>query len=258
MHMSFSIFSADRRFRLLSRLLSGAVLACGVGDRAGATEDWDAADRLLVLTMDLTREGKQVPRPTPSQPVYYVPVVLGYQERGEIVKHYERQPKEEVILRTLITTLEQQGYRIASKESPPTLTLTFEWGTVAPIFYRNRVLNAGEMRMIILGESEWDVSNQHAWYSAEMKSLTARHYLLVSAFRYQRTAEKGKEDVLLWRAHATTSAWGDYLEEVIQPMIKIASRGFGRAVKPGASWFNERTGTVKLGELKVIEEPPAK
>ncbi|MEI6107268.1 MAG: hypothetical protein WCR49_09665 [Opitutae bacterium] len=238
----------------MPRLLCGVVLACSVGDVVGAIEDWDAADRSHVLTVDLTREGQNLLPPSPDKPVYYVPVVLGYKERGEIVKHYERRPNEEVILRTLIATLEKQGYRIASKEFPPTLTLSFEWGTVAPSFLDKRVLNTAEMRMIIIGESEWDVNNRYAL--DEINSLTARHYLLVSAFRYQRTAVQGKEDVLLWRAHSTTSAWGDYLDDVIQPMIKIASHGFGRSVKPAASWFNERTGTVKLGELKVVEEPP--
>lgn len=256
--MSCAVLSAGRRFRFISRLLCGVVLADSVGDVVGAIEDWDAADRLVVLTVDMTREGKKVLPSAPEHPVYYVPVVLGYKERGEIVKHYERRPNEEVILRTLISTLEQQGYRIASKEFPPSLTITFEWGTVAPNFYNNRVLNAPEMRMIILGESEWEVNNRYAGYVEEMQSLTARHYLVVSAFRYQRTAEKGKEDVLLWRAHSTTSAWGDYLDDVIKPMIKVASQGYGRSVKPGASWFNERTGTVRLGELKVVDEPSVK
>lgn len=240
---------------LAFRLALPLAMLGGATGAHGLVGDTDAENRLVVLTVDLSREGRHTPPATPEQPVYYVPVVLGYHERGDIVKHYERRPNEEVIVATLVATLGQQGYRLASKENPPSLTITFEWGTIAPVFHGRSVLNASEMRTIIIGDSAWEVYDRYAGYNDEMRSLTARHYLMVSAFRYQRSASKGHEDVLLWRAHTTTSAWGDYLDGVIKPMIKIASAGFGRGVKPGASWFNERTGTVKLGELKVIEDP---
>ncbi len=247
-----------RWIHFTTRLIFPLVLAGGGSMALGLTGDTDMENRLVVLTVDMSREGRKTPPATPEQPAYYVPVVLGYQERGDIVKHYERKPPEEPIVASLVATLEQQGYRIASKEHPPTLTITFEWGTIAPVYLGRRVINSSEMRTIIIGDSAWDVHDRYAGYNEEMLSLVARHYLMVSAFRYQRAASKGHEDVLLWRAHTTTSAWGDYIEGVIKPMIKIASAGFGRGVKPGASWFNARTGTVKLGELRVIDDLPAK
>ena len=35
--------------------------------------------------VELTPAGRAVPRPTPEKPAYYVPVILGWHERGRIV-----------------------------------------------------------------------------------------------------------------------------------------------------------------------------
>ena len=228
-------------------------LLAAVGGLAGSLRgNIDEINRLMITTVDVTKEGKEVAPPTPANPAYYVPVVIGYKERGEIIKHYERQPPEDALLILLATKLADQGYLLASREHPPSLTITLEWGTIAPIYIRRSVLNTGEMRMIILGESQRDVSTLMAGYSDEMRSLGARHYLLISAFRYQRSAKT--PDVLLWRAHSTTDAWGEYLEKLVTPMVKAVAPGFGRPLKPGAAWLDERTGNVTIGELKVIED----
>ena len=213
-----------------------------------------ADDRLMILTVDLTPEGKKVAPPTPEDPTYYVPVFLGYKERGELFKHYEREPAADDIQQFLVETLAMKGYLVASHQFPPTMTITFEWGSVAPVFDpKRRVINQGEIRAIVLGNTEWDVANRYAGHSDEILSLTARHYLLISAFIYQRAAQK--EDVLLWRAHSTTDAWGNYLDEVIQPLIALAAPALGRETRPGASW-DERAGRVILGQPEVVKDHP--
>jgi hypothetical protein len=210
-------------------------------------------DRLLLLATDFTREGREVSPPAAGKPVYYVPVVMGYQERGMLQGHYERRPPDDVVVRGLVEALAKQGYRMASRDFPPSLTITLEWGTITPVFVGRRVINAAEMRTIIIGSTEFDTVNRYAGHMAEILSLTARHYLIVSAFKYQRTAKT--PDVLLWRTHATTDAWGNYLEELAKPLISLAETGFGREVKPGTTWMNGKTGQVQIGELKVIENP---
>ena len=223
------------------------------GALIGRAEPGD--DRLLVLFGDLTAEGKKVAPPTPEHPVYYVPVVLGYKERGEIEKHYERKPPDDEVLELLISTLAKQGYVIASKLSSPTLTITFEWGTIAPVFVGKSVMNTAEIRKIVLGGSTWDISNRYAGHTREMLSLTARHYLLISAFEYQRS-NKGKPDVLLWRTHSTTDAWGDYLSNLMKPLVANAALTLGKAAKAGTVWTDTKTGTVTIGDVRIISDAP--
>jgi hypothetical protein len=210
-----------------------------------------ADDRLMVLTVDMTREGKKIVPPTPLNPVYYVPVFLGYQERGLPAQHFQRAPvSEEAIHRLLIGALAKKGYLVASREFPPTLTIAFEWGTVSPVVAAGRVINMAEIRACILGRSSWDVPT-YGGHTQEILSLNARHYLLISAFEYQRKATK--DDVLLWRAHSTTDAWGNYLDEVITPLVATATPALGRETKPGASWA-DAPGRVIVGRPEVVKD----
>jgi hypothetical protein len=135
------------------------------------------------------------------------------------------------------------------------MTITFEWGSVSPVFNDRKVLNTAEIRGVVLGEMKWEVTNRYAGHAEEILSLTARHYLLISAFEYQ-WSNKQQDDVLLWRAHSTTDAWGNYLDEVIVPLIASAEPALGRETKPGASW-NERTGRVIVGQPEVKDFPAA-
>ncbi len=213
-----------------------------------------ADERAMLLAVDLTREGRQVAPPTPEHPAYYVPVFLGYHERGLQAQHFQRKPADEgQIQRQLVGMLAKQGYLLASHEHPPTLTIAFEWGTISPVYDpTRRVINAAEIRTCVLGATLWDVSTAHGAFTQEMLSLSARHYLLITAFAYQRQAVR--EDVMLWRAHATTDAWGNYLDEVIEPLIMTARPGLGRETKPDMHW-HERPGRVIIGE-PVVTNPP--
>jgi len=223
----------------------------------GAAPGWAEPndDRLLVLFGDLTPEGKKVTPATPDHPVYYVPVVFGYKERGEYQKHFERRPADDEVLELLVATLAKQGYLLASHERPPSLTITFEWGTIAPVFMGKSVVNAAEIRNLVIGGSSWDLDNRYAGFTAEMMSLTARHYLVISAFAYQRS-NKAKPDVLLWRVHSTTDAWGDYLGNLIKPLVANAALTLGKSAKPGTVWTDTKTGTVTIGSVQIVDDPP--
>jgi hypothetical protein len=215
-------------------------------------------DRLLVLFGDVTAEGKNLTPVTPDHPVFYVPVVLGYKERGEYEKHFERKPPDESVLKLLVSTLEKQGYLLASPQSPPSLTITFEWGTIAPVFVGKSVMNAAEIRNIVLGGTAWEFSNRYGGFTHEMLSVTARHYVLISAFAYQRS-NKARPDVLLWRVHSTTDAWGDYLADLMKPLVANAALTLGKSAKPGTVWADTKTGTVTIGNVRIVDdEKPAR
>lgn len=240
-------------------LVSTAYLAIGL-PALHSGEVARADDRLMQLTVELTREGKKLTPPAPEHPVYYMPVSLGYQERGEQAQHFMRKPvSDEQILQSLVRSLAKKGYLVCSAQFPPTMTITFEWGTVSPVYHgegrSKRVLNTAEIRGVVLGDMKWDVANRFALHTEEILSLTARHYLLISAYEYQWSNQQ-KADVLLWCAHSTTDAWGNYLDEVITPLIATAEPALGRETKPGASWI-EPVAHVSVGPVEVKDFPAA-
>lgn len=221
----------------------------------------DISDRMFVLTVDQTKQGEKVPTPTPENPSYYYPVFQGYKELGDVLRHYERPPaSDREIRQALMTALATQGYLPTSSEHPPSLVLVFEWGTIAPVRIgtgkRSRyIANESEIRAYVLGDSSRDVVHGFGGYKQEMSSLEARHFLLISAFAYQTSAQP-KGEILLWRAHATTDVWGNYLDEVLSQLIATATPGLGRKVSPGAIW-SAKIPHVTIGKPEIKDFPAA-
>jgi len=210
------------------------------------------AERLMVVTTDVSKEGKTIAPPTAEHPVYYVPVFLGYSEKGQVAQHFQRQPPDEPIQRAVVVSLAKRHYLLASREFPPTLTIAIEWGTITPVYVNRSVINAAEIRARVLGSQQDRLGARNAAFRHEMMSLDGWHFLVVSAFAYQRKATPESPDVLLWRAHASTGHWGHFLEETIQPLIAVATPAFGRPTKPGVTW-HDKTGIVEIGESTVEE-----
>jgi hypothetical protein len=91
----------------------------------------------VIVNADLTEEGRKIPRPTRDQPAYYVPVILGWQESGEIVAGDEP-PKRDAMLRQLGQALAREGYvlqalRPDANRTVPSLIIAVEWGSLNPI-----------------------------------------------------------------------------------------------------------------------------
>ncbi|MEI6107270.1 MAG: hypothetical protein WCR49_09675 [Opitutae bacterium] len=202
-------------------------------------------ERFVIESVDMTRDGKKLTPPTHDLPTYYLAIFDGYKELGSASRDYERKPPDEDTARQLITMLAKQGYKLASKQNRPTIVLVFQWGSIVPVEVDSalrgpnqpplpgHVTNASEIRAYVVGERARDL-DRHAAYYSEMSSLAARHYLMISAFKYRNTDEG--DEILLWRAHVTTELWGNYLAEVLPLMIAHAAPILGRNVPPGGGW----------------------
>ncbi len=247
---SLGPFAAVRRPVLMATF---AVVLAALSISASRAAPGD--QRMMVVSTDVTKEGRAVPEPTAENPTYYVPVFLGYADiGGEVAQHFQRKPAdEEEIQRQVVKSLADRHYVLASHEHPPTITVAVEWGTITPFFVGNRVKNAAEIRARVLGDQASDTAWRMAGYTRELLSLTGRHFLMISAYAYQRHATKEHPDVLLWRTHSTTDLWGNYLEELIKPMITVATPALGRQTKPSVDW-HEPIGRVIIGE-PVVKEP---
>ena len=81
----------------------------------------------------MTDAGAKVAPPDPGHPVYFFPIVKGYQAGGTVAPNPPAAPPPNDVLRAIAVALHGQGYRLASKAHPPTLLLMFWWGYKAPM-----------------------------------------------------------------------------------------------------------------------------
>jgi hypothetical protein len=140
-------------------------------------------------------------RATPNKPIYYQPIFFAYRAEGHLVDFYTKNPPmtarqtaeaEELLVKGLAA----QGYRIATKLSPPSLIITFEWGSRA-------------IRTVPYGTP--DMQN----YFLQISALD-----LKAAQRHKR--------VSLWSENIETPRWGHYFDEVLPTMIAYGTPAFGQ------------------------------
>lgn len=243
-------------------------LAAGLGFALALNLALHAApvEQPVVMMADLTKAGQNFPPPDREHPVYYRPIFFPYEEKGPPTGAWERKPDNETELRSkLAVMLASQGYRPANAAHPPSLVISFEWGSIVPNIMDPKnpdpdvgngfVSNADEIRAIILGERARDLTvggNDFGAYTSDMKTLRPRHYLVISAFQYQPGPHK--EEILLWTVHTTANMWNNYLKEMMPEFISVAAAGVGRSVRPGPV-FKTLVPHVSIGEATVVSTP---
>jgi hypothetical protein len=92
-----------------------------------------ASDIDVDLVVDVTEDGAGVARPTPDHPVYYYPVTRGYTLGQGVVPGEPPPPPTAAVQHLLAVALAGQGYRVATRQTPPSLILMFWWGYKAPV-----------------------------------------------------------------------------------------------------------------------------
>ena len=98
-----------------------------------------AAGEITVdVVIDFNAPAGAVARPTPAHPAAYVPLSLGYQAVGDFVPGQGREPPAAQVQALLVGALSAQGYRLATRQSPPSLLLVLRWGVMAPRMHRDR------------------------------------------------------------------------------------------------------------------------
>jgi hypothetical protein len=119
--------------------------ALGLAALLPAQALWGADDGSLriAVSVDVTA-GTSFPVATPSNPVYYAPVVSGYIDRGAPLTFYQRDPPPVArVDNQLAKALADQGYRLAADPSAASIVLDFQWGYVAPYVISNGAANGG-------------------------------------------------------------------------------------------------------------------
>jgi len=94
--------------RTISRLGIAAGVIC-----LGLLPALRAQETEVTVVVDLSPEGQKLLHPSPQQPAYYLPVMLGFKEEDGAYAHSERPLPINQIARQVAETLAQQGYLVA-------------------------------------------------------------------------------------------------------------------------------------------------
>lgn len=145
-------------------------------------------------------------RATPDKPIYYQPIFFGYRAEGHLVTFYTKNPpmtarQTAQAEQLLVKGLAAQGYFIATKLSPPSLIITFEWG------YR---------AILTVPYGTPDMQN---------------YFLQISALDL-KAAQQHKR-VSLWSEKIETPRWGHYIGEVLPTLIAYGTPAFGQPAGHG-------------------------
>lgn len=219
------------------------------------------------VNVDLTAAGRKLTRPTPATPVYYVPVIGGLHEEGDIPAGGPKPPPQNFVLHQMAVALASQGYVVAnSRTPPPTLLLVFHWGRMSPnvddVGDADNPMQAfpNEKRMLALvaGNTTPNLNPFTERLEVMRDIQVSRYFAMVSAYDY--AAAKGKKKVALWRAKMSMPADGSDLTDAIPALLSAGAPFLGketvapeRVTRPLG-----RQGSVKLGEAQFEEFPDTK
>ena len=183
------------------------------------------------VVVDVTPAGRSVPRPTPDRPAYYMAVPGGYKALGGVARRQVAPPPPEAEVDAIFArALAQQGYLQASKQNPPSLIITYSWGSLIPILVGRgkaaTIANQAEMASMLAGDKvdSYTVNLPPPW-PAEVLTDERRpqRFLKISAFDYG--AWQAHRTVLLWQAHITIPGLG--LASIMPTLIAAAAPALG-------------------------------
>ena len=86
-------------------------------------------DVQVITSTDSTPLGLLLRIPSPSAPVYYKALNIGYRDFGAAIGG-DKRPAPEEMIRTIVQVLATVGYLPADAQHRPTQWIVFTWGTL--------------------------------------------------------------------------------------------------------------------------------
>lgn len=223
----------------------------------------------MTVVSHVTEHGRSLPQPDTERPAYYVAHNSGYTTRGEFMGDHP--PEADYLSGVLQRALEQNGYRPATAEHPPTLALIFHWGShnqmdpeMRRIFPELARRHVRERSLLVGGRAfETSIARRMAYgdfltdHTAKNDFLTDQasmglYFAVVSA--YDLAALRAKQRRLVWRASLTVNSNGVSMVDSLPALILSAAPVFGREMKsPEIVLRRVRRGVVEYGEPSVVE-----
>lgn len=210
--------------------------------------------------------GAEQARPTPEKPVYYVAVSAGLRDFGAPIPGDKAPPKSEMI-RMFTRTLEKEGYRLATNKNPPTLVITYAWGT---LYSRQLLLDQpGDLMYLNAGAfverdaARWsqlgrlpELESGLKLFDYDAPQADHNYYAFVLTAYDLDAARKRNEVRPLWQMRVRSPSTGLAMSDSLPKMVAIAGPHMGR--DPGKLVHvradEHYKPSVEIGTLTVVPE----
>ena len=207
----------------------------------------------MTVVAEQTNAGKNLTRPTPEQPAYYVAYDGGYIEAGDPIAG-EKPPTPAAISHALHSALASQGYVPATPQAAASLVLTYHWGMIRRDTFPQRNLRNIDPNLkarLMLSAPAQSVRKIEEYLMDRKISVVARlpnfgflgaplqnaldrarddhYFVVVSAYDYAAFARGEKAP--LWRIKLRARETSGSMDEVLPALLGASGPYFGRDEK---------------------------
>jgi hypothetical protein len=235
-------------------------------------------DVQVITSTDSTPLGALLRIPSPSAPVYYKALNIGYRDFGAAIGG-DKRPAPEEMIRTIVQVLATVGYLPADAQHRPTQWIVFTWGTLYPKILpkwdpqmpdANVQINRTQMLRFLGGEKLGLVSQHPDDFEVEsllryqsrfdsaaeaIWDVAGGDLYMVALAGYEFFETKPEHPKLLWKTKISCPATGLVMADTLPTMVVIAAPFIGRATSRPV-WVNaadKLKPSVRIGNLKVEE-----
>jgi hypothetical protein len=233
-------------------------------------------DVQVITTTDITPAGALRRPASPSEPIYYVALSVGYHDFGASMAG-DKLPVPQAMIRTIAKVLAKDGYLPADNSHPPSQMIVFSWGTMYPYVMPNPwgtnfpdfQLNRTQMIRFLGGDKLGLISrNPDEWGATLYPGLTrfdpdaqaiaevARGEFYVAALAsYEFPMEQPKHPKQLWQTRISCPSAGLVLADTLPTMLAIAAPYIGTPTRRPV-WVNASDKfkpDIRLGDPKFEE-----
>ena len=237
---------------------------------AETTSKIEPLDKKTVAVTDLTDAGRELPIPSPAQPVYYVGINAGYHAFSGGVIAGDSPPDPKVMLRTITRVLADQGFRAATPAHPATQIIVCSWGVIgsggrnllgpgsALQFLGGGKLNfVNEASITGSGPSLMEAMTRNFRSPAADTIVEMSHDTLYAVLlrAYDLKAAQEGRTVQLWETRIACSSPGTNLAEALPRIVVSGQHVIGRETAQPVLENAARTrqAWVEIGESTVVE-----
>jgi len=191
------------------------------------------------VVVDMTPQGRKVAPPSPGHPVYYLPVMGGFQELGTVVAGAPPPPPPVAVAKAVAQGLASQGYFVVdAAHRQAALVLAIHWGSLNPQIEKDPVtgdrvfFNQHQMLAMTggntLGHLDLNFEREAVLQGAERD----RYFVAITAYDFEAYHQRHKK-VMLWQAKMSVPSERLALGDVLTVLVRAGAPLFGReTVRP--------------------------
>ncbi len=226
----------------------------------------------VITVTDIAPGALPLRAPTLAEPIYYLPVCVGYRDFGGWIAG-DKLPKKEDMIRIIAKVLAKQGYLPADAQHPATQVILFAWGTLYPnslefpgwptvqFNYRQELAFLGGAKLG-LPEAQSrpifrEIEGLTFWTPQQeaLRSVASDLFYVAKISAYDPQLTAARKPRLLWSTRISGFARGRDMKDALPTIVVIGGPNIGRDTpRPVWTRAGERfKAEVILGQPKLEE-----